>query len=117
MSRSRFSPPRFALVTVAAFALAWIDSPVLAQSGAQGGQPATSTITLKEPVDSRVYQRDINGRAEIPIVLENPPEDCKLVSVTVSGPNIAPGTVTFADGKVTGVPVGGPYIINCQLET
>ena len=63
MSRTRYLPPRL-LVMVAAFGMASAASSLPAQVGMPG-----QGIKLKEPVASRVYQRDANGRAEIPIVL------------------------------------------------
>ncbi len=76
---------------------------------------ARAPVKLKEPVASRVYQRDANGRAEIPIALEDG-HDAKLIDATVIGQNVGPGAVKFADGKLVGVPVGGPYTINCQRQ-
>jgi sialate O-acetylesterase len=73
-------------------------------------------IKFKEPVESRVYQRDVNGRAEIPIVLDESQQDAKVIDATVNGPIVGPGPIKFADGKLTGVPVGGPYTINCRVK-
>jgi sialate O-acetylesterase len=58
-----------------------------------------------------VYQRDVNGRAEIPIVLDESESGTVVEAATIMGPNVAPGTVKFVDGKLVGVPVGGPYTI------
>ena len=66
VTRTRYSPPRL-LVMAAAFAMASAASSLPAQV-VMPGQGAK----LKEPVASRVYQRDANGRAEIPIVLDEP---------------------------------------------
>ena len=76
MSRSIYCSPRLGLVMFAALGLASIGSPVWAQRG--GVMPAAprvvaaapSVVKLKEPVASRVYQRDAKGKAEIPIVLD-----------------------------------------------
>jgi sialate O-acetylesterase len=100
--------PRFALVTFAAIGLASAASPALAQPGSR------QEIKLKEPVASRVYQRDINGYAEIPIVPES--SDAKVVDASVNGGHANRSTIKFADGKLTGVPVGGPYTIQCQVR-
>ncbi len=54
---------------VAAFGMASAGSTLPAQVRTPG-MPA-HPVKLKEPVASRVYQRDANGRAEIPIVLED----------------------------------------------
>ena len=93
----------------AALAIASVGSPASAQPGTQG--PGT---TLKEPVASRVYQRDINGQAEIAIV---PAEaDAKVLDATLSGPNMRQATARFADGKLAGIPVGGPYTVSCRVQ-
>ena len=76
-----------------------------------------SALKLKEPLASRVYQRDANGRAEIPIVLDDPPKDAKLVDASLNGPNMATMGIKFVDGKLVGVPTGGPYTINVRVET
>ncbi len=109
MTRSRYSPPRL-LVMAAAFATVSAASSLPAQVGMPG-----HGVKLKEPVASRVYQRDVNGRAEIPIILEEGP-DAKVIDATVNGPNMGSGTIKFVDGKLVGVPAGGPYTINCRVE-
>ncbi len=110
MTRSRFLPTRLALVVVAAFGMASIGSPVSAQVGAPG-----RGVKLKEPIASRVYQRDVNGLAEIPIVLEDP--EAKLIDVTITARNAGMQPMfKVADGKLVGVPVGGPYTINCRVQ-
>jgi sialate O-acetylesterase len=93
---------------VAAFGMASAGSPLSAQTA-----PARD-VTLKEPVASRVYQREINGQAEIPIVLDD--SAGKVVEANLNGANAGQSSVKFADGKLTGVPVGGPYTINCRVE-
>ena len=109
MTRTRYLPPRL-LVMAAAFAMASAASSLPAQVVMPG-----QGVKLKEPVASRVYQRDVNGRADIPIALEEGP-DAKVIDATVNGPNVGSGTIKFADGKLTGVPAGGPYTINCRVE-
>jgi len=71
-------------------------------------------VKLNQPVASRVYQRDLNGKAEIPIALDDSVKDAKLIDAHVAGTN-APGAqaIKFVDGKLVGVPVGGPYTITC----
>ena len=107
MTRTRYSPPHL-LVMAAALATASAASSLPAQVVMPG-----QGVKLKEPVASRVYQRDINGQAEIPVVLEE--SDTKVVDANISGANANPGTIKFADGKLTGVPAGGPYTINCRV--
>ena len=117
MSRSRWFSPRIGLVMVAAFGMAAIDSPVLAQFGGQSS--ASELVKFTEPVASRVYQRDVNGRADIPIVLQETRKgaNAKLIGAFLNAPNQANVGVKLVDGKLIGVPVGGPYTITCQVQT
>jgi sialate O-acetylesterase len=69
-------------------------------------------VKLKEPTASRVYQRGRDGRAEIPIAIEETKgiEDATVVEATMSYPHAnAGGGARFEDGKLVGVPAGGPY--------
>src|SRR5579885_1499438 len=116
MSQSRRWSPRLALVMVAAFGLASVDASSLAQSGNPAGRFAPRDLRLTEPVASRVYQRDINGRAEIPIVLDESLKDARVIGASVTSQNMPPAPIAFVDGKLTGVPVGGPYTINCLVQ-
>ncbi len=120
MSRSRCFPSRLAFVMVAAFGMASINSPLFAQLGGSGGfrtgiQRPPSAVKLKEPLASRVYQRDVNGRAEIPIVLDESQKDAKLLDASLTGPNMGMMGIKFVDGKLVGVPTGGPYTINVRV--
>jgi type 1 glutamine amidotransferase len=101
-------------VMVAAFGMASAGSTLPAQVRTPG-MPARPPVKIKEPVASRVYQRDANGRAEIPIALEDG-HDATLIDATVIGQNVGPGVVKYTDGKLVGVPVGGPYTINCSIK-
>jgi len=107
-------------VAFAAFGLASIGSPLLAQPGPgaspihlRGGAPA---VTLKEPTPGRVYQRDVNGKAAIPIVLDESLKDAKLIDAHIGGYSAATQAIKLVDGKLVGVPAGGPYVINCQVK-
>jgi sialate O-acetylesterase len=114
MSRSRWFSPRIGFVMVAALGMTAIDRPVLAQPA-----PGRVFVKLKEPVASRVYQRDVNGRADIPIVVEEPRQkgdEVKLINASLNAQNQATTGVKLVDAKLVGVPVGGPYTISCQLE-
>jgi type 1 glutamine amidotransferase len=118
MSRSRCLPASLAFVVVAAFAMASADSPSSAQTEViQLKDGVRISSKLKEPVALRVYQRDVNGRADIPIVLDNPQQDAKIANATVQGGNMGATGVKFVDGKLVGVPVGGPYMINYRIES
>jgi sialate O-acetylesterase len=114
MSRTRRFVFRIGLLAFAAARLALGESPLLAQAtpGIAG-----SAIKLKEPSAWRVYQRDANGRAEIPIVLDSARADSELVDARVRLPNLAGQAIKLVDGKLVGVPVGGPYTINCVVKT
>jgi type 1 glutamine amidotransferase len=85
-------------------------SPAWAQFG-----NAVRAIKIKEPVASRVYQRDANGKAEIPIVLDEnfKPE---LFDARINGVNMGVQGIKLVDGKLVGVPVGGPYTITCTVS-
>jgi type 1 glutamine amidotransferase len=110
MSWSRVFSSRIGLVMFAAFALASIGSPLWAQVG---GSP--HFVKFKEPVASRVYQRDANGRAEIPIVLDDKVQP-EHFDARISGGNMNGPGIKLADGKFVGVPVGGPYTITCSVN-
>jgi sialate O-acetylesterase len=111
------------IVAFAVVGLALAAPPVaLAQFG---GQPAVAqSIKIKSPVASQVFQRDVNGRAVIPIALDESAKDATLVDATVfSVENQDPYTnkqladrVTLFEGKLVGVPVGGPYGINLTIK-
>jgi type 1 glutamine amidotransferase len=95
----------------AAFGFASIDAPLRAQFGGQG-----HAVKLKEPVASRVYQRDINGKADIPLVLDDSMKDAELIDAHVNAGNMATQAIKLVDGKLVGVPLGGPYTITCRAK-
>ena len=118
MPGSRYFSPRLAFATVAFIGMTANHSPLLAQLG--GFQPSSgalmpsTSVKLKEPVASRVYQRDANGRADIAIALDDSYKDAKLVDLSINSPNMAMMGTKFVDGKLVGVPVGGPYTITVR---
>ena len=73
-------------------------------------------LRLKEPVAGRVYQRDANGKADIPIVLDET-EGVKdtRIGATFASAHVSPQP-RFEDGKLIGVPTGGPYSILTQAR-
>jgi sialate O-acetylesterase len=85
-----------------------------AEKGAE--DKAKAEVTLKEPVAFRVYQRDRNDRADVPVVLDGP----EGATVTGAGALLAGTTqvndVRFEDGKLVGLPTGGPYTITVQIR-
>jgi sialate O-acetylesterase len=126
------------VLVFAVLTLASVETPALAQQGTAGVRKAAApgvsnqpqgqrlgaitaapaaTIKLKAPVEFRVYQRDANGKAGIPIVLDESVKDGKVLSATIT-PNTAGTRIAFneAECKLVGVPVGGPYRIFCQVK-
>ena len=95
---------------VAAICLTSIGSPLGAQT-----VRSPLVVKFKEPVASRVYQRDADGKAEIPIVLDDnlQPES---FDAHISSVNMSPQAIKLVDGKFVGVPVGGPYTISCSVK-
>jgi type 1 glutamine amidotransferase len=138
MARARRFSPLLALLALAAVGLASSEKTALAQQGAGAAQkpgsphagaqrarpgapgfsPAPATVNLNAPSQFRVYQRDVNDKADIPVVLDDfDKEGSTLLSATVT-PNPGNAKITFnkAESKLVGVPVGGPYTIFCQVE-
>ena len=66
---------------------------------AQFGSPA-GALKLKEPVASRVYQRDINGKAEIPVILDDSMRHGELFEAHVHAGNMATQAIKLVDGKL-----------------
>jgi sialate O-acetylesterase len=92
-------------------------APVANQFGTVAAGPTQQSV-LKEPTASRVYQRDANGKADIPLVPDDAHADIQILDASLlGGPVGAPGQgPRFVDGKLTGVPVGGPYFINLRFK-
>jgi sialate O-acetylesterase len=132
-------PPR-ALLAISIVGLASIDAPLFAQFGPRRVAPGqlpeaeaavrefgprrvapgaeTSEVPkLKEPAAWQVFQRDANGRAEITLSLDEPFKDAAIVQASVVNANGTelPGT-KVTDGKLVGVPTGGPYRISCRVD-
>ena len=120
MSRSRCLSPAIGLLVFAALGQASSDSTVWAQiepGALRRDQPvAAIAVNLKEPTASRVYQRDANGTAEIPVVLDDSVKDAELVDARISATNIGAQGIKLVDGKLVGVPVGGPYTVTCTAK-
>ena len=73
-----------------------------------------AAVSFKEPIAHRVFQRDANDRAAIPIALDD--EAAKSYEISrVDVDEVRPngGRIIYAaelvDGKLVGVPAGGPY--------
>ncbi len=72
------------------------------------------SLSLVEPVAHRVYQRDLEGRAEIPVILKSSLKGATVESVMVLP--LPAGSYRFVDGKLSGVPTGGPYFVNATVK-
>jgi len=70
--------------------------------------------SLAEPAANRVYQRGLDGRAEIPVVPGPSPKGATVESASLS--TLPDGKSWFADGKLSGVPTGGPYFVNATVK-
>lgn len=110
----RLSIAAAALVGLSAF-LAPVGSARAQMMGGLGGQGAQASAAgkLKQPAAHQVFQRDVNGSAEIPIELDGEWKDAEIAAATISGVNNLP---KFADGKFSGVPTGGPYFATVNLK-
>ena len=138
MARARRISPFLPLFVVSVFGLASSERLALAQQGkgatakpgspgasvqTQGTKPfpgggAPATIQLRAPSAFRVYQRDLNDKADIPIVLEDFDKEGSTLTSAVVAPSPGNARITFnqAESKLSGVPVGGPYRIICQIK-
>jgi hypothetical protein len=127
MSRYRSSPLGIALLLLVAAGV-----PAKAQDGRPPAPPAPpaslpvppapdapNQSRFKEPIPYRVYQRDLNDRATIPVALEGPGEgatlvrarllDARRIEVDVEG-------TEFRDGAFHDVRSGGPYTVRCVVQ-
>jgi type 1 glutamine amidotransferase len=80
---------------------------------------------IKSPVASQVFQREANGRAAIAIELDESVKNARVVDAALMAggmdgsafANNQQGDRTrFVDGKLVGVPVGGPYTIAVTIK-
>ncbi len=80
---------------------------------------------IKSPTASQVFQRGANGRTAIPIELDDKSKDVEVVDAALMAggmdgsafANNQQGDRTrFVDGKLVGVPVGGPYTIAVTVK-
>jgi len=88
----------------------------LAQGG-RGAPPAGLLVSsiradgiVKAPAPNQVFQRDDNGVADIPVALDDSiagAENVQGVLINNGGQFVLP----FVDGKLVGVPTGGPYTV------
>ncbi|MGC8639002.1 MAG: sialate O-acetylesterase [Isosphaeraceae bacterium] len=81
------------------------------------GAALTQNIKFASPVPYQVFQRDANNRAEVPLVLNESSKDVKITDARINMMMTAsPNGPKFVDGKLVGVPVGGPYTINVTIK-
>jgi sialate O-acetylesterase len=111
----------FALAAVAALRLA---GPPCAFGQFGGAPPAAPEIKVKSPVASQVFQRDANGRAAIPIQLDESAQGATVVDAAAMASgldassfatNPAADRPKFVDGKLVNVPVGS-YTISLMIK-
>jgi sialate O-acetylesterase len=112
MSRSQYCSHRIGLTIVAAIGMSSIGSPVRAQLGGM-----TPGANLKQTVIAPVYQRDVNGKGEVPVGLDETFKNGQLIEASVNGASMVSQGVKLVDGKLVGVPVGGPYTINYRVKS
>ena len=94
-----------------------LESAAVAQIPGAALAPNNQAVEFKEPQAHRVYQRERNGRATIPLVLDPEEKDFTLMEAVLQGHNGAMVEgVRFEDDKLTGVPTGGPYHIQCTVK-
>ncbi len=111
MPLNRYVSRSVLVVMFAVLGIASAASPLQAQFAAAG-----PGFKLKEPAASRVYQRNINGKADIPVALDEGVKDGEIIGAFVNGAAIGSQAIRLVDGKLMGVPVGGPYTINCRVK-
>ncbi len=75
--------------------------------------PKPPKLTLVEPVSYRVYQRDRNNRAEIPIVFDT---EATTIYVAYTSTGNMVGASLPGEGKGLSVPIGGPYTISITAQ-
>jgi sialate O-acetylesterase len=107
------SPRRLAQLVLMLLVAAGPGSRALGQGG-PASKPAESAavkgpkLALLEPTSYRVYQRDRNNRAEVPIVFDG---EATIVNVQGHLP-----TDLWTDDKTMHLPVGGPYTLQINAQ-
>jgi len=118
----RLSIAAAALVGLAAFSAslqpAWAQGGRVERLGPEG--------KLRQPSAHQVFQRDVNGRAVIPVELDGDWKDAKSVRAEIRSYSGDAGDVRankdaaslpeFVEGKFSGVPTGGPYFVSVTVE-
>jgi sialate O-acetylesterase len=91
-----------------------ISAAQLASAQGPAGGTSQKPITLRTPAAHQVFQRDANGLADIPLVLPADVKDARIESAQLIGIGAVPGRLV--DGKLVGVPTGGPYQVAGRVE-
>ena len=79
----------------------------------ENAAPKPPKLALVEPVSYRVYQRDRNNRAEVPIVFDT---DATIIYASYTAAGSQVGTSLPSEGKGLSVPIGGPYSISITAQ-
>lgn len=97
-----------------------------AQSRRPRAEQASAAGKLKAPASRQVYQRDVNGLADIAVELDEEWKDAEIAEAVIRSHGGDAGAIQsnkdaenlpkFADGKFAGVPTGGPYFITANLK-
>jgi len=80
------------IILFAVVGLALSTPPVALAQGFGGPTVTAQEIKIKSPVASQVFQRDVNGRAVIPIALDETAKEATVVNAAVVAGNQAPTT-------------------------
>ncbi len=91
---------------------------VLAASArAQVAAPPTAEAVLASPAPYQVFQRGADGRADVAVTLAESVKDARDVSAAFSGTGGGAILAPLVDGKLRGVPTGGPYTVTVAFAT
>ncbi len=85
--------------------------------GAKHQEPEKKSASVKEPVAKRVYQRNDEGFADIPIIVDTEGTSETLIGAgLVLGENLGSHAGVYREGKITHVPTGGPYTLHVNFQ-
>ncbi|WP_337175804.1 sialate O-acetylesterase [Paludisphaera sp.] len=128
MSKSLSAPSKVALATACVVAMAALAAaPARAQTivvpARSGGLVPTMRADdlVASPAPHQVFQRGADGTADIPVTLGDTLKGAQNVAVvlTAMGPVAIPpppGPIALVDGKLLGVPTGGPYNVRVLYQ-
>jgi sialate O-acetylesterase len=98
--------------------------------GTQPGIAVPPQVKVASPVPSQVFQRDVNGRSAIPIVLDEFEKGATVTEAALAPFGVDASAFVnnqflnnplgdrprFVDGKLVNVPAGGPYAIRVTVK-